>query len=76
MPGVATKNKKSDEQRGPGRPPSPDPKIANLNARLPRDHALALEAYLGSQRPAPTVTAVVLTALEDFLRSKGFWPPA
>lgn len=73
MPDVATKQNKSDERRGPGRPASADPRIANLNARLPRRHARALQAYLDSHRPAPTVTAVVLTALEDFLRAKGFW---
>ena len=34
----------------------------------------ALRAYLDSQRPRPTTTSVVEVALEDFLRTKGFWP--
>lgn len=35
----------------------------------------ALDAYLKAQRPRPTMTAVLETALEDFLRAKGFLPP-
>lgn len=36
----------------------------------------ALKSYLDSQRPRPTTTSAVEVALEDFLRTKGFWPPA
>jgi hypothetical protein len=35
----------------------------------------ALEAYLDTLRPRPTTTAIMITALEDFLAEKGFWPP-
>jgi hypothetical protein len=35
-----------------------------------------MEAYLDSLRPKPTTTAVVIAALEDFLQSNGYWPPA
>lgn len=36
----------------------------------------ALQKYLDEQRPRPTMTSVVEVCLEDFLREKGYWPPA
>ncbi|MCC6416779.1 MAG: hypothetical protein IT429_00860 [Gemmataceae bacterium] len=62
------------EKRGPGRPPSSNPAVRRVAARLPPAMAAALDAYLASQRPQPTDTAVLLVALEDFLRAKGFPP--
>ncbi len=35
----------------------------------------ALRVYLLSQRPKPSTTSVVETALEDFLRARGYYPP-
>lgn len=54
--------------------PLPEPTGKRLSARLPGDLEVALLLYLDSQRPRPTDTGVLLTALEDFLRARGFWP--
>lgn len=65
---------KKGEKRGVGRPPSDSPAVRRISARLPPATAAALDAYLESQRPQPSETAVLLVALEDFLRAKGHHP--
>jgi hypothetical protein len=42
------------------------------------DQALleALERYIATTRPRPTTTAVLVAALEEYLASRGEWPPA
>ncbi len=42
--------------------------------RLPPELAEAIEAYREGVRPHPTMTGVVVTALEDFLAAKERWP--
>lgn len=46
-----------------------------VNVWLPETLVEAMHAYLGSLRPEPSVTTCMKTALEDYLVSKGFWPP-
>lgn len=67
--------KKIPEKPGPGRPPADEPKAKRVAFRLRADLERALVAYLDSLRPRPTDTSVMEVALEDFLRSKGFWSP-
>jgi hypothetical protein len=45
-------------------------------ARIDASLGEAIEAYLEAQRPKPTLTSLLEVAIEDFLRSKGFWPRA
>jgi hypothetical protein len=47
----------------------------NLNFWVSSRHARALDDYLASMRPAPTITSSMETALEEFLERRGFWPP-
>ncbi len=62
-----------------GRPPKKEGGSRNgapLNVWIRVGIIRQLEAYLASLRPKPTKTEVVEVALEDFLKSHGFWPPA
>ncbi len=34
----------------------------------------ALDAYLESARPTPTLTSALSVAVEEFLAARGFWP--
>jgi hypothetical protein len=69
MPGMA--KKKSDKaDKAQGRSPS-----YTVFARIAPELGEALDKYLASIRPKPTTTAVVETALEDFLAKAGFWKP-
>lgn len=42
---------------------------------LPESQRKALAAYRESLRPRPSESEIVRTALEMFLKEKGFWPP-
>lgn len=66
------KPKRKSDELDRGRPGLQQP----LMAWIDPDLYGALQAYLASQRPKPTTTSVLEVALEDFLRGKGFWPPA
>jgi hypothetical protein len=46
-----------------------------IYATVPQALREALEAYIDKTRPHPDKSAVVEAAIEDFLRSQGFWPP-
>jgi hypothetical protein len=59
----------------PGRPSSGRTPTTTIFARVPPDLGKAIDDYLDSLRPAPTLTAIVRVALEEFLQAKGFWPP-
>lgn len=69
IPSVAN-NKKGKPGRPPGRKPTD-----TIFARVPPELGKAIDDYLDSLRPAPTLTAVVKVALEEFLETQGFWPP-
>lgn len=58
-----------------GRPATGKTPTTTVYARVRPELGKALDAYLADQRPEPTVTRVVETALEDFLEAKGYWPP-
>jgi hypothetical protein len=45
-------------------------------ARISPEMEEALNAYMQSLRPRPSITAVIEMALEDLLAGKGFWPSA
>ncbi len=69
MLGVMSKKKS-------GRPKSPNPPRERVLAmRMPPELETALEAYREAQTYPPDRTAVGLRALEQFLRSEGFYPP-
>lgn len=72
------------EQKKPGRRPNPDSKRSQGGSRHktprkvfhgPQELFDALTAYIEATRPQPTDSAVLRVALEEFLASKGFWPP-
>jgi hypothetical protein len=67
---------KDKDKKGRGRPATGRTPSVTIFARVPPPLAEALEAYLDSLRPKPTTTAIVITALEDFLAAKGYWRPA
>lgn len=60
-------SKGSDSKPRPGYP---------IFARVKDELGVVLDKYLEDQRPKPTVTAVIETALEDFLRSRGYDVPS
>lgn len=68
----------------PGRRPDPDSKRSKGENRhkKPRKafHASeelfgAMSEYIAATKPLPTDTQVLITALEEFLERRGFWPP-
>lgn len=74
----------STEKRKPGRPPKSDSKRQQGGDRhrhprktlsLTRHHLDAMTRYRESLEYPPDEGRVLRTALEHFLRSKGFWPP-
>jgi hypothetical protein len=64
-----------DKKKKPGRPATGRTPTETIFARVPPELADALNRCLKSLRPKPNTTAVVIAALEDFLASRGFWPP-
>lgn len=73
---MPTKRNKSSGGGGKrGRPATGRAPTETVFARVKPELAAALNAYIKSLRPEPKITAVVVAALEDFLASKGFWPP-
>jgi hypothetical protein len=46
-----------------------------LNAWIEESIMQALESYLDSTDPRVSKTAALESALKDFLKGKGFWPP-
>lgn len=69
---VARKKNKSGSAGSEPKPRSGYPIFARVDERL----GVILEKYLAAQRPKPTITAVLETALEDFLRSHGYELPS
>lgn len=68
MPAMA-KRKQGASRNPPNRSGEP------LNVWLPAELLEALRAYLASTAPRVSKTAAVEMAMQDFLRTKGFWPP-
>jgi hypothetical protein len=58
-------NKKTESNRT-GKP---------VNAWIRADLHAALESWRKGERPRPTITSIIETALEDFLISKGAYEP-
>lgn len=48
----------------------------NLNVWLPTALVDALDRYVDTSRPRTDKTGATEVALEEFLKSKGFWPPS
>src|SRR5262249_25900156 len=74
MPAKKSSSKKGSRKSAAGRPATGRTPTTTLFARGPPELGEALDAYLDSLRPQPRPTAVVRVALEEYLRSKGFWP--
>lgn len=73
------------EKKRPGRRKNPESKRSQgadrhtkprLAFHLDEDLLEAMERYIDATRPRPTTTAVLVTALEEHLKSKGYWPPS
>jgi hypothetical protein len=82
MPGVAKKKPTPPDTQAPAEdaPKAPARPVANrtgepLYVWIEVALGAALTAYLNDLRPRATKTAVVEMALEEFLRSKGYFPP-
>jgi len=54
--------------------PAPRRPTKTVFVRLAAELAEAVEAYLASLRPRPTLTGLVGVALEEFLERRGCWP--
>lgn len=65
----------AQDKKPRGRPKNETKKTYSVFSRVSDALGTALDRYLGSQRPSPSVASVVEVALEDFLKEKGFWPP-
>ncbi len=63
------------QKNGQAKPETKTEKRHVIYASVPRELIEALERYLSSTRPRPDKGATVEVAIEDFLKSKGFWPP-
>ena len=61
----------ASEPRKPNRYPS-----RTVYARLSPALGAALDAFIASLRPEPTLASVLEMFIEDGLKQKGFWPPA
>lgn len=46
-----------------------------FSVRLSAEMVAALEAFIESLDPPPSRTAVITSALRQYLEGKGFWPP-
>ncbi len=63
------------KEQPPAQEPDEPPR-RQVNARLPLDVARALKNYLKSIHVPPTMTAVTIAALREFLKREGFYPPS
>ena len=74
MPTMAKKKTPSPEATK-----TPAPKSARtgvpINVWVDEEVSAAMDAYLASTDPVVSKTAAVDSALKQFLREKGFWPP-
>lgn len=57
-----------------GKPPKRSPAYT-VFARLSVELGGALDAYIASLRPRPTLTSVLEVFIEEGLKRVGFWPP-
>ncbi len=64
--------RRADSKRSQGVDRHADPRKA---FHAPAELFAALEAYREATRPQPSEAECLRTALEEFLRAKGFWPP-
>jgi hypothetical protein len=58
----------------PGRPPGRKP-TAPIFARIDLDLFQAWHDHVERLKPKTTINAMVALAIEEYLRSKGDWPP-
>lgn len=67
----------TEPRKKPGRPKKADkPKRSgrNVNVWIQEYLALAMDRCLAETRPAPTQTAVIEDALDEYFRARGFLP--
>lgn len=69
MIGMAKKQPDSKRTQGVDRHLKP-----RLAFHLDQDLLDAMERYIETTKPKPTTTSVIVTAIEEFLTSKGCWP--
>lgn len=67
--GVAKNNK-----RGRGRPPVPGGSQQSIGLRPKQEIAAALKQYIDDQEVPPLKSSVIATALEVFLKDRGYLP--
>jgi hypothetical protein len=63
--------KKDDSKRAQGVDRHLKPRVA---FHLDRELLDALELHIKNSRPRPTTTAVIVTAIEEYLTSRQCWP--
>jgi hypothetical protein len=63
------------KKKKPGRPPQGRSPAFVVYARVDPAFEAIMERYLSETEPAPTQTAVIETALKEFFRARGYWPP-
>lgn len=66
---MAKRNKTTSAATKPNRSGVP------VNVNIPKPLRAALDAYLDAAKPEVTITAAATAAFEEFLASRGFWPP-
>lgn len=66
---------KKEEAKSETPKPKPNRTGTPLHVWIDTSIADALEAYLKATEPSVFKTAAVESALRDFLRRMGFWPP-
>lgn len=72
---MATMLSMSDKKKKPKSGDKPKRAGVPLHVWIDEGLAAALQAYLDETEPNVFKTAAVETALKDFLRLKGHWPP-
>ncbi len=70
IPRMGRKKKRDDGDTTPGRSAA-----YTVYARIDPQLGAALEAYIKSLKPQPSLTATVETLIEECLQARGFWPP-
>lgn len=70
---MARKTNNTEATRG--RPRSKKPPGIPVSARLPENLVAALDTFIDELKPKPDRKAVIIDALERYLKEKGYWPP-
>ncbi len=62
-------------KKNPPEPTTPKGRSQVYNVRLGHDLDASIAAYLASQEVPPDKSAVIVAAVRDFMKARGFYPP-